>query len=103
MPLNVNQIQETKNERNKFCLVVIALQCYQLKAAVSPFSNLIIYILCSDPHIKQAFAASSKACLFRMHYDTPGFLENIEPRFKWVDPAEVSWLQISCDTFCNLT
>jgi len=26
-----------------------------------------------------------------MRYDAPGFLENIEPRFNWIDPAEVSW------------
>jgi len=24
-----------------------------------------------------------------MHYDIPGFLESIEPRFEWIDPAEI--------------
>lgn len=43
-------------------------------------------------YISQAFTASVEACLFRIRYDTPEFLENIEPRFNWVDPAEVSWI-----------
>jgi hypothetical protein len=33
-----------------------------------------------------------------MNYDIPGFLENIEPRFKWIDPAEVSCSKSFCDT-----
>lgn len=39
--LNVTQLQETKNDRNNCCHVVTALQRYQLKAVVSPFSNFI--------------------------------------------------------------
>ena len=100
MFLNVNQFQKTKNDRNYYRHVVTALQRYQLKAVVSPFSNFI----CGDPYmiVLQAFAASSKACLFRMHYDIPGFLENIEPRFRWMDPAEVSCFKIF-EILCALT
>jgi hypothetical protein len=43
MPFNVSQLQETKNDRYNCCHVVTALQRYQLKAVVSPFSDLILY------------------------------------------------------------
>lgn len=42
-PLNVSQLQETKNDRSNCCHVVTALQRYQLKAVVSHFSNFILY------------------------------------------------------------
>ncbi|KAF8812221.1 hypothetical protein BYT27DRAFT_6410321 [Phlegmacium glaucopus] len=62
-------LQDTKNDSFNCFYIVTALQRHQLKAA--------------------AFTASLKACLFRMRYDTPGFLENIEPQFQWIDPAEI--------------
>lgn len=89
IPLNVCQLQD---DRFNCCYVVTALQRHQMKAAV--VSSLGPHFIFSDSHrfsISQAFTASLKAGLFRMRYDTPRFLENIEPQFKWIDPGEVSW------------
>lgn len=41
---NVTQLHETKNDRNNCCHVVTALQRYQLKGVVSPFSNFYFII-----------------------------------------------------------